>query len=213
MAVDRAVEKAAESDRLTHKRVLHEVEIPDDAGDEPFARYSFIAAELAVRFAVEHHGKDGTEQTRSNHFYVAFGLEDVAQNRSRHESDADRHWESGGEADHVDTGDEEKICEIENYAGEEYAINIRSVRRMDIVQEAVGVVAEAAHGESVNQRGEKNSDRVVPVEKLEAVALHAFIRIGPRPPTDRSGEHHRQRKAKTLRCEHLAPLGSLLLGP
>ena len=80
----------------------------------PFARGSFIAAELAVRFAVEHHCQNAADQTGGNHFYVAFRLEDVAQNRSRDESDADRHRESGSEADHVDTGDEEKICEVEN---------------------------------------------------------------------------------------------------
>src|ERR1700751_3397494 len=141
----------------------------DDASDESFARGSLIAAELAVRFAVQHHRQDAAEQTGGNHFYVALGLEDVAQNRSRYQSDADRHRESGGEAHHVNAGDEEKICEVENYAGEEYGVNIRGVRRMNIVQEAVRVVAEATYGQCIDQRREKNSDRVVPIEKLKTV--------------------------------------------
>src|ERR1700720_2915376 len=80
---------------------------------------------------------------------------------------------------------------------------------MNVVQEAVGVITDATQGQSVDQRREKNSDRIVPVEKLKAVPLHAFICIGPGSPADRGGKHHRQCKAKTLRCEHVAPLGAV----
>jgi len=79
---------------------------------------------------------------------------------------------------------------------------------MDVVQEAVGIVAEAAHSQSVNQRREKDSDRIVPVEKARNGNLSRLYRYWPRTPSRiEGGEHHRQRKAKTLRCEHVAPLG------
>src|ERR1700758_73235 len=76
---------------------------------------------------------------------------------------------------------------------------------MDVVQKAVGVASGAAHCQREDQRRNKYSDGVVPVEKLEAVPFHAFIGIGPGSPADRGGEHHHQREAKTLRCEHVAP--------
>ena len=74
---------------------------------------------------------------------------------------------------------------------------------MNIVEETVGIVPRASHGEGENHGDKENADRIVPVEQLEAIILDAFVSIGPRTPADGAGDHHQQRDAQTMRCKHL----------
>jgi len=79
---------------------------------------------------------------------------------------------------------------------------------MNIVDQAGGVVTGAAEGMAENESDQEDSDRVIPVEKLEAVVLDALVGVGPLPPADGAGDHHQQGKRKGLRREHAFSLNT-----
>ena len=54
----------------------------------------------------------------------------------------------------------------------------------------------ASHRESKQERNQKNANRIVPVEKLETIALDAFVSVGPRSPANGARDHHQQRNAQ-----------------
>ena len=68
-------------------------------------------------------------------------------------------------------------------------------------------MAAAPHGQSKNERDQKNTNRIIPVEKFKPVILHAFEGVGPGSPTDCGGNHHDQGNAERIRCEHAVSVG------
>ena len=59
-----------------------------------------------------------------------------------------------------------------------------------------------AHGVAQNEGNDEDPDGVIPIEELGPVVLNALVGIGPRSPANRAGNHHHQRNAQSLRCEH-----------
>ena len=76
---------------------------------------------------------------------------------------------------------------------------------MDVIEEAVGIVAGAAHGEREDERDKEDTDCIVPVEEFEAVILDTLEGVGPGPPTDGAGDHHQKSNLQSTRCEHGPP--------
>jgi hypothetical protein len=74
---------------------------------------------------------------------------------------------------------------------------------MNIVEETVGVIRRASHGEGENQGDEENANGVIPIEQLETVILDPLVGVGPRTPADGAGNHHDERNAQTMWCKHL----------
>src|ERR1700693_819356 len=91
---------------------------------------------------------------------------------------------------------------MENHSGQQDPADVTGVSGLHIVDKTRWAIVRAAHGKSQREREEENTDGIVPIEKLEAVALYALERVGPRSPTDRSSHHHDQGYAKTMRSEH-----------
>ena len=70
VAVNGAVEESAECDRLADERMLHEVEIPDEAGEqraEAKENADAVGSErIAVRHGVSGEGRPGAHQNTGN---------------------------------------------------------------------------------------------------------------------------------------------------
>ena len=73
------------------------------------------------------------------------------------------------------------------------------------VQENIDLYADL-HGVTEDERDEKDSNRVVPVEEFEAIVLHALVGIGPGAPADGARDHHQQRDTQRLWCIHRGSL-------
>src|SRR5207247_11091589 len=84
--------------------------------------------------------------------------------------------------------------------------DIRSVRGVNIVEEAIRIIRRAPQSESEYHRNQEDADCVVPIEQLEPIVLDAFVCVCPRSPADGAGDHHDQRNVQTMRCIHLLSL-------
>ena len=114
---------------------------------------------------------EGARDAESKKSRIAFRLQRVTQNSSDHQCDSDGDRKCDGESGHVDRSHEQEIGEIEECASDERVHDIRSVGRVDVVQKAGGIVARASHRESKHKRDQEDTDRIVPVEKLETIAF------------------------------------------
>jgi len=91
---------------------------------------------------------------------------------------------------HVDCGDKEEVCKVENRPASKRVNEIRSIRRADVVQKTRSIIRSIAHRKRQCDRDQENAEGVVPVKQFETVVLHAFIGVRPGTPTDRAGEYH-----------------------
>src|ERR1700756_1032134 len=69
---------------------------------------------------------------------------------------------------------------------------------MYVLDQTLRVVAGASHRVAEDQRDQQDPDRVVPIEKLEAIVLDALVGIGPGAPANGARDHHQQRDTQCL---------------
>src|SRR5437667_11599044 len=98
---------------------------------------------------------------------------------------------------HVDCGDKEEVCKVENRPASKRVNEIRSIRRADVVQKTRSITRSIAHRKRQCDRDQENAEGVVPIKQFETVVLHAFIGVRPGTPTDRAVEYHWKRSAES----------------
>ena len=176
----------------------------NDADDNAFLRGGAArAGQTPVRFAVHDYSDDGASDPGGEQRAIAPGLQNITQNYTDHESNPDGHWKRNGQASHINRGDQKEVGQIENRSPYHCGNDIRTVSGVNIVEETVGVIRGASHGEGENQGNQENADGIVPIEKFETIILDALVGVGPRTPADGAGNHHDERNAQTMRCKHL----------
>ncbi len=113
---------------------------------------------------------------------VAFRLQSVARNDSDHQSNADGNRESHGQSSHVDARNQQQVGEIENGSCHQHVHDIRAVGRVNIIQKTCGIARRgASHGESEDERNQKYSQGIVPIEELKAIILYPLKVLAQEP--------------------------------
>src|SRR5579863_953656 len=160
------------------------------------------ARQRRIRFAVENHRDNRERHAQRQQPRIPLWLQFVAQRHADHQRDPYGNGECNRQSRHVDSRDQQQIRQIENRAARERGSHVRAARRVNIFNKGKRPAVNAAHGQREDQRNQENADGVVPVEKFEAVILHAFVSVGPRAPADGAGDDHQQRDGKTMRRVH-----------
>jgi hypothetical protein len=50
---------------------------------------------------------------------------------------------------------------------------------VNIIEKAGGIISRAPHREGKHNGYQENADGIIPIKKLEAIALNAFVSVGP----------------------------------
>jgi len=175
----------------------------NDGDDEALARKRVRGSwKTGISLAVKDHGDDRRRDAHGKQQGIPFGLKDVTRHNANDESNANGNREGRSQAGHIDRGNEQEVRKIEDSAADERIEKIRPVGRMDIVEEAGGIVGCAAHRKGQHQRDKENPDGIVPVKKFKAIILHAFVGVCPRAPADGARNHHQKSESEAVRNKH-----------
>ena len=137
------------------------------------------AGQAAIRLAIQNDGDHGANNPCPEQNRVSPRLEHIAGNHTHHQRDSDRHRKGDGQACHVNGSHQQQVGQIEDCPADQDRDDVRDICRVDIVHQAGRIVAGAAHGVPQHQGNQEDADRIVPVEQLETVVLHALEGIGP----------------------------------
>ena len=157
---------------------------------------------LAVGRRVQHNRHYHQRHAAKQQHGIAHRLDYVIRNCADDQREADPHREGHRHAGDINRGHQQQVRHVEDRAARHRIKHGRDWRLRHVVQKRRSHVSQAPRRQSPEDRAHCHADRVIPVEKLEAITGAQLQRVRPRSPAQHSQDRQAQRGQIRFGSEH-----------
>jgi hypothetical protein len=149
------------------------------------------------------HDRNGDEQDAAKQQQrVSAGRDDIARYRAHNERQADADGKRYRQPGDIDGGDQKQVGDVEDRVAGESVSEVDGIGLKQVTEHRTAVAAKAAQREAPCYGTQQETNNIVPVEELKAIARAGFDGVGPGAPAEHGDKHEQKSDCVGLRLKH-----------